>query len=66
MSNSCILMTEKEIEQKFNHMTTKLMKCNVKNEYGPSSDVKSAPNCKKTEEDKRKTKRREKTAFMLN
>ena len=69
MSNDCALTaltTKKETEQKFNHMTAKLIKCNVDNEYSSSSAVKSTPNCKRTEKDKREVKKREKTAFMLN
>ena len=42
-------------------MTAKLIKCNLNNEYGPSSAVKRVPKCKKIKEDKRK-----KTAFILN
>ena len=66
MSNGCALATEKGMKQRFNHMTVKLIKCNVNNEYGPSSAMKSMPNCERTEEDKREVKRREKIAFMLN
>ena len=69
MSNSCALAalaTKKEMKQGFNYMTVKLIECNINNEYGPSSVVKSAPNCERTERDKRKIKKRKKTAFMLN
>ena len=54
------------MKQRFNYMTAKLIKYNIDNEYGPSSAVKSAPNCERTEKDKRKVKKREKTAFVLN
>ena len=54
------------MKQRFNHMIVKLIKCNVNNEYSPSSAVKSAPNYKKTEKDKREAKKRKKTAFILN
>ena len=47
-------------------MTAKLIKYNVNNEYGPSSTVKSTPNCMRTEKDKREVKKRKKTAFILN
>ena len=69
MSNGCTLVAliiKKETEQRFNYMTVKLIKCNVNNEYGPFSAVKSAPNCERTEKDKREAKKREKTAFILN
>ena len=66
MSNSGALATEKKTEQEFNHITAKLIKYNVNNEYGPSPAVKSAPNYKRTEKDKREIKKREKTAFILN
>ena len=59
-------MFKKEIEQRFNHITAKSIKYNVNNEYGPSSAVKSKLNYKKTEKDKRKIKKRKKTAFILN
>ena len=59
-------MTKKETEQRFNYMTAKLIKCNVNNEYGSSFAVESAPNCKRTEKDKREIKKREKIAFILN
>ena len=59
-------MTEKETEQRFNHMTAKLIKYNVDNEYNSLSAVKSASNCKRTERDKREIKKRKKTAFILN
>ena len=69
MSNSCALAAlaiKKKIRQEFNYMTVKLIKCNIDNEYGSFSAVERAPNCKKTEEDKREIKKREKTAFVLN
>ena len=66
MSNSCALATEKETEQRFNYTTAKLIKCNINNEYGPSSAVKSTPDCKRTEKDKREVKKRKKTAFILD
>ena len=69
MSNGCALaalVTEKEMKQRFNYMTAKLIKCNVNNEYGSSSAVESTLNYMKTEKDKRKAKKREKTAFILN
>ena len=66
MSNSCILTTKKGMKQGFNYMTVKPIKCNINNEYDSSSAVESAPNCKRTEEDKRKIKKRKKTAFILN
>ena len=47
-------------------MTVKLIKYNVNNKYGSSSAVKSAFNCIKTKKDKRKVKKREKTAFILD
>ena len=65
-SNGCALATEKEMKQRFNYMTAKLIKCNIDNEYGPSSAVESTPNCERTEKDKRKVKKRKKTAFILN
>ena len=66
MSNSCALATKKKIKQGFNYMTVKLIKCNVNNKYGSSSAVESAPDCKRTEKDKRKVKKRKKTAFILD
>ena len=69
MSNSCALtalVTEKRTEQRFNHMTAKLIKCNVNNEYDSSSTVRSTFNYMRTEKDKEEIKKREKTAFMLN
>ena len=56
-----ILANERGIKQGFNHIIVKLIKCNVNNEYDSSFAVKKAPECKKTEEDKR-----EKTAFVLD
>ena len=61
-----ILMIEKEMKQGFNYTTAKLIKCNVNNKYGSSSAVESAPDCKRTERDKRKVKKRKETAFMLD
>ena len=69
MSNDCaltVLATEKRTKQGFNYITVKLIKCNVNNEYGSSSAVKSAPDCERTEKDKRKIKKRKKTALMLD
>ena len=69
MSNSCaltVLVTKKRTEQRFNYMTAKLIEYNINNEYGSSSAVESAPNYKRTEKDKRKVKKKEKTAFILN
>ena len=69
MSNGCALAalaTKKGTEQKFNHMTVKLIKCNIDNEYNLSSAVRSASNYERTEKDKRKAKKRKKTAFILN
>ena len=56
ISNGCPLATEKRIKQGFNHMTAKLIKCNVNNKYSSSSAVKRAPECKRTEKNKKKTK----------
>ena len=69
MSNGCALMAltiKKGTEQKFNHMTAKLIECNVNNKYNFSSAVESVPDCKRTERDKREIKKRKKTAFVLN
>ena len=66
MSNDYALMIKKEMKQRFNHITVKLIKCNIKNEYSSSSAVESAPDCKRTEKDKREVKKRKKTAFLLN
>ena len=69
MSNGCILtalMIKKRMKQRFNYMTVKLIKYNINNEYSSSSAVKNAPNCERTEKDKRKIKKREEIAFMLN
>ena len=60
------LVIKKRTEQRFNYITVKLIKYNVNNEYDPSSAVKSAPDCKRTERDKREIKKRKKTAFILN
>ena len=60
------LMTEKGIKQRFNYITVKLIECNVNNKYDLSSAVKSTLNCIRTEKDKRKVKKREETAFVLN
>ena len=59
MSNDCALTalaTKKKIEQRFNYMTAKLIKCNVDNEYNSFSAVKRASECKKTEKNKREIK----------
>ena len=66
MSNGCALMTEKRMKQRFNYMTVKLIKYNINNEYSSSSTVESTPDYKRTEKDKRKVKKRKKTAFILN
>ena len=69
MFNGCALAaltTEKRIKQRFNHMTAKLIKYNVNNEYGPSPAVESMPDYERTEKDKRKVKKRKKTAFILD
>ena len=69
MSNSCALAalaTKKGTKQRFNYMTVKSIKCNVDNEYSSSPAMKSAPDCKRTERDKRKAKKREETAFVLD
>ena len=47
-------------------MTVKLIKCNIDNEYNSFSAVESTSDYKRTEKDKRKIKKRKKTAFMLN
>ena len=47
-------------------MTVKLIKYNINNKYGSSSAVESMLNYKRTEKDKRKVKKRKKTAFVLN
>ena len=56
MSNGCALATEKGMKQRFNYMTAKLIKYNINNEYGSSSAVKRAPECKRTEKNKREIK----------
>ena len=69
MSNDCVLAAltiKKGMKQRFNYMTAKLIECNIDNEYDSSSAVKSTPNCKRTEKDKKEVKKREKTAFILN
>ena len=66
MSNGCALAIKKGMEQRFNHTTAKLIECNIENEYGPSSTAGSMLNCERTEEDKRKVKKRKKIAFLLN
>ena len=69
MSNDCALaalVIKKEMKQRFNYVTAKLIKCNVNNEYSSSSAVKSMPDYKRTEKDKRKIKKREKIAFILD
>ena len=47
-------------------MTVKLIKCNVNNEYSSFSAVRSALNYERTEKNKRETKKRKKTAFILD
>ena len=47
-------------------MTAKLIECNINNEYSFFSAVESMPDCKRTEKDKKKIKKREETAFILN
>ena len=54
------------MKQRFNYMTVKLIKYNINNEYGPFSAVESAPDYIRTEKDKRKVKKREEIAFILN
>ena len=69
MSNGCVLAaltTKKRMKQRFNHMITKLIKCNINNEYSFSSAMKSMPNYERIEKDKREAKKREKTAFILD
>ena len=56
MSNGCALVIKKGIKQEFNYMTVKLIKCNVNNEYSPSSAVKRVLKCKRTEKNKREVK----------
>ena len=66
MSNGCALMTEKEMKQRFNHITAKLIKCNINNKYDPFSAEKKAPKCKRIEKNKREIKQQKETAFILN
>ena len=66
MSNDCVLVIKKETEQRFNHITAKLIKCNIDNKYGSSSAVGSALDYKRTEKDKREIKKRKKIAFVLD
>ena len=69
MSNGCVLTAltiKKGMKQRFNYMTVKLIKCNINNEYSPSFAVRSTSDCMRTEKDKRKVKKRKKTAFMLD
>ena len=47
-------------------MTVKSIKYNINNEHNSSPAVKSILNYKRTERDKRKIKKRKKTAFVLN
>ena len=54
------------MKQKFNHMTAKLIKCNIDNKYGSFSAVKRAPECKRTEKNKREVKQQKKIAFILD
>ena len=56
MSNDCALATEKEMKQKFNYMTAKLIECNINNEYSSFSAVERALKCKRTEKNKREIK----------
>ena len=56
MSNGCVLTIKKEMKQRFNYMTAKLIECNVNNEYNSSSAVERAPKCKRTEKNKREVK----------
>ena len=60
------LATEKEMKQRFNYMTVKLIECNVNNEYDSFSAVESMLNCVRTGKDKREIKKRKKTAFILD
>ena len=59
-------MTEKGTEQRFNHITVKLIECNVDNEYSPFPAVKRAPECERTEKNQRKIKQQKKIAFVLD
>ena len=59
-------MIKKKMKQRLNYMTAKLIKCNINNEHNSSSAVKSAPDYKRTEKDKREIKKRKETAFILN
>ena len=54
------------MKQEFNHITAKLIKYNINNKYDSSSTVKRAPECKRTEKNKREIKQQKKTAFILN
>ena len=54
------------MKQGFNYMTAKLIEYNVDNEYDPSSAVKRAFKCERTEKNKREIKQQKKTAFVLN
>ena len=65
-SNGCALTIKKGMKQRFNHITAKLIKCNVDNEYDSSSAVKRAPECKRIEKNKREAKQQKRTAFILN
>ena len=47
-------------------MTAKLIECNVNNEHGSFSAEERAPECERTEKDKREVKQWEETAFVLD
>ena len=66
MSNNCALTTKKEMKQRFNYMTAKLIECNINNEQNLSSAEKRVPKCKRTEKNKREIKQQKKTAFILD
>ena len=68
-SNDCALAaltTEKGMKQRFNYMIVKLIKYNINNEYDSFSAVESTSDYVRTEKDKRETKKRKKTAFILS
>ena len=44
------------MKQKFNHITAKLIKCNVDNEYDSFPAEERAFKCKRTEKNKREAK----------
>ena len=59
MSNGCALTAltiKKRMKQRFNYTTAKLIKYNINNKYSPSFVIKRAPECKRTEKNKRKVK----------